>query len=139
MDEVSNSSNEQILKAINNFQYEMVKSMNYIREDVNGIREEVNGIRGEIQDLKIEMKDLKSELKGEINDLRQELRDYKEENNKRWEENNKLWQENRESWARYEVNRKQDRTDILDILSRYDMSISKQLGDPNVEKMRKIV
>ena len=125
MDEVSNSSNEQILKAINNFQYEMVKSMNYIREDV--------------KDLKVEIKDLRCELKGEINDLRQELRDYKEENNRRWEENEKRWKKNEARWEKYEENRKSDRKFLLDTLTEYDLVISKQLGDPNVEKMRQVV
>lgn len=139
MDEVSNSSNEQILKVINNFQYEMVKSMNYIREDV--------------KDLKEDVKDLRVELKGEINDLRTELRDYKEENNRRWDENDKRWEENNRRWEenekrwkqnearweKYEENRKSDRKFLLDTLTDYDFVISKQLGDPNAEKMRKVV
>ena len=61
-----------------------------------------------------------------------ELREYKEENNKRWEENDKLWE-------KYEANRKEDKKFLLDTLLEYDLSISKQLGDPNVEKMKKIV
>lgn len=42
-------------------------------------------------------------------------------------------------WQKHEENRKKDREDILGILISYDIAISKQLGDPNVEKMRKLV
>ena len=119
---------EKMIYSINDFKDEMVKSMNYIREDIH-------------------------DLKGEVGDLRQELRDYKEENNRRWEENDrrwkentklweenkKLWEENKKSWAEYRENRKNDKKALLDILTNYDISISEQLGDPNAEKMRKIV
>ena len=37
------------------------------------------------------------------------------------------------------VNRQNDKKDILNILLKYDISISKQLGDKNVEKMQKIL
>ena len=106
---------------LNEFQHEIIKSMNYIRGDIH-------------------------ELKDKVIDLRQELRDYKEENNKRWdendrrwEENKKLWEENKRSWAEYRENREKDRRQIVDIFHNYDISISTQLGDPNVEKMRQIV
>ena len=52
---------------LNEFQHEIIKSMNYIRGDIH-------------------------ELKDKVIDLRQELRDYKEENNRRWEENEKRWE-----------------------------------------------
>ena len=88
-----------------------------------------------------------------INDLRQELREFREENNRRWEENKQLWaenekrwkenekrwEENKQLWIEYKRNREQDRNDILDILVKYDISISTQLKDPNVKKMKKIV
>ena len=94
----------QFMLKFNEYQQEIIKSMNYIRGDIH---------------------ELKCELKEEINDLRKEVRDYKEENNKRWE--------------KYEANRKDDRKFLLDTLINYDISISTQLGDPNVEKMRKLV
>ena len=123
---------ENMIYSVNAFKDEVIKSMNYIREDI---------------------RDLKYELKGEIQDLRQELRDYKEENNKRWDENDKrweenkklwtenyiLWEENKKNWEEYRENRKNDKKGLLDILTNYDISISQQLGDPNAEKMRKIV
>ena len=135
----NNITMENLLISFNKFQYEMVKSMNYIR--------------GDISELRSEMKDLRGELKGEIKDLRNELREYKEENNRRWdendkrweennrrwEENDKRWEENNKRWEKYETNRKEDRKYVLDILTSYEISISKQLGDPNIEKMRKLV
>ena len=43
------------------------------------------------------------------------------------------------SIKKYEENRKKDRKQISDILLNYDIAISEQLGDPNVEKMRQMV
>ena len=122
----------QFMLKLNEYQQEIIKSMNYIRGDIH---------------------ELKGELKEEINDLRQELRDYKEENNKRWDENDKRWEENNRRWdendkrweennrrwEKYEANRKDDRKFLLDTLINYEISISTQLGDPNVEKMKKLV
>ena len=109
--EETNNKTVKFMLNLNEFHKEIIKSMNYIRGDINELRDE---------------------LKGEVNDLRQELRDYKEENNKRWDANDKKWE-------KYEANRKEDRKFLLDTLVKYDLSISEQLGDPNVEKMRKIV
>ena len=115
----------QFMLKLNEYQQEIIKSMNYIRGDIH---------------------ELKCELKEEIDDLRQELRDYKEENNKRWdendkrwEENEKRWEENNKRWEKYEANRKEDNKFIIDTLINYDISISAQLGDSNAEKMRKLV
>lgn len=115
----------QFMLKLNEYQQEIIKSMNYIRGDIH---------------------ELKCELKEEINDLRQEMRDYKEENNKRWdendkrwEENEKRWEENNKRWEKYEANRKEDKKFIIDTLINYDISISAQLGDSNAEKMRKLV
>ena len=119
MDETTNTvTTMQLMVKINEFQHEIIKAMNYIREDVH---------------------ELKDELKGEIKELRQELRDYKEENNRRWDENNRRWEENHKKWEQYEANRKEDRKTLLDILTIYDLSISEQIGDPNVNKMKKII
>ena len=62
-----------------------------------------------------------------------------EENERRWKENDMRWEINEKRWERYEANRKEDRKFLLDTLTLYDISISEQLGDPNVEKMRKIL
>lgn len=128
MEETNNDKITQLICSFSDFKDEMIKSMNHIREDMNYLR-------------------------GDIKDLRDELREFKEETNKRWEENNRRWDENDKrweendkrwdandrKWEKYEENRVKDRDTILGILLNYDISISKQLGDPNVEKMRKIV
>ncbi len=123
---------EKILYSLNDFSTSILKSINCLREDMN---------------------DMKKELKGDIGEVRNELREFKEEmnrrwdendkrweeNDRRWEENNRRWDENDKRWEKYEINRVEDRDTILDILLNYDISISEQLGDPNVEKMRKLV
>ena len=108
----------QFMLKLNEYQQEIIKSMNYIRGDIH---------------------ELKCELKEEIDDLRQELRDYKGENNKRWEENDRRWEENNKRWEKYEANRKEDKKFLIDTLINYDILISAQLGDYNAEKMRKLV
>lgn len=114
MEETNNDKITQLICSFSDFKDEMIRSMNHIREDMNYLR-------------------------GDIKDLRDELREFKEETNKRWEENDKRWDANDRKWEKYEENRVKDRDTILGILLNYDISISKQLGDPNVEKMRKIV
>ena len=112
----------------NEFQHEIIKSMNYIREDIHELKDSVNDLRQELRDYKEE-----NNRRWEENDKRWE------ENNRRWEENDKRWEENKKQWEKYEENRKSDRKFLLDTLTTYDLSISEQLGDPNVDKMRKFV
>ena len=61
------------------------------------------------------------------------------ENWKMWDENKLQWEENKKLWAEYRRNRKADKKELFDILLKYDISISTQLGDKNVEKMKKIL
>ena len=49
MENVSSKETVQILKAINNFQYEMMKSMNYIREDIKDLRVELKEFKDSIE------------------------------------------------------------------------------------------
>ena len=95
-----------------------------------------------VNDLKDEVKENRREIQRsrEIEEAhwQENLRRW-EKNEKRWEENRKLWAENKNLWQEYRENRKCDRNDILSILSKYDIAISEQLGDTNVEKMKKIV
>jgi len=56
-----------------------------------------------------------------------------------WEENKLQWEENKKLWAEYRENRKSDKKELFDTLLKYDISISTQLGDKNVEKMKKIL
>lgn len=85
-------------------------------------------------------------LSDEIKECRLEIQKSREiedehwkENLRRWDENKKLWKENNLEWQKYRENRIKDKKDLLDILLRYDISISKQLVDPNTEKMQKII
>ena len=88
----------------------------------------------------------------------QELREFRSENNKRWEENDKRWEENEKRWTQNEIrweqnekrweenkmlwkqntkDRERDHSELLDILLKFDITISKRIGDPNAEKMEK--
>ena len=62
-----------------------------------------------------------------------------EENNKRWDENDKRWKENKQLWIQNEINRKNEHQEIMDTFIRYDISVSKKLGDPNTDKMKKFL
>lgn len=94
-----------------------------------------------------------NDLRAEVRDNKREIREMREENNKRWDENDKRWaendrmweenklqwEENKKLWAEYRENRKSDKKELFDTLLKYDISISTQLGDKNVEKMKKIL
>ena len=78
--------------------------------------------------------------KWEENEKRWEENDKRwEQNEKRWEENDKRWKENEKRWIQYEINRKNDHQEIMDIFVKYDIAISKKIGDPNVDKMKKVL
>lgn len=61
------------------------------------------------------------------------------ENKKLWEENNKKWEENKQLWIKNGIDRERDHQEIIDAFIRYDISVSKKLGDPNAEKMKKFL
>ena len=61
------------------------------------------------------------------------------ENKKLWEENNKKWEENKQLWIKNGIDRERDHQEIMDIFIRYDIPVSKKLGDPNAEKMKKFL
>ena len=73
-----------------------------------------------------------NDLRDEVKENKREIRDMREENNKRWDENDKRLDIN-------EKNREKDHEEVLDIFAKYDIVISRKIGDPNVEKMRKIL
>ena len=118
----------QILQTLNNFQVQTAASFNELRTEIKKSRE----IENEHWQENLRRWD-ENKKKWEENDKRWE------QNEKRWEENEKRWEENKQLWLEYRKNREQDRNDILDILIKYDISISAQLEDPNVKKMKKIV
>ena len=80
-----------------------------------------------------------NELRAEIKESRRIENEHWLENLRRWEENDKLWKENQQNWVQYKIDRKKDHQEILDILIKYDISISTKLGDPNVDKMKKVL
>lgn len=76
----------------------------------------------------------------EENDKRWEENEKRWEENKRlWEENNEKWKENKQLWIKNGIDRERDHQEIVDIFIRYDISVSKKLGDPNAEKMKKFL
>lgn len=131
-----------IFEMMCSFQLETTRNFNRLSDEIKECRLEIQKSR-EIEDTH-----WKENLRRwDENDKRWDENDKRwEENNKRWEENKKLWDENKKlwkenhlEWQKYRENRIKDKKDLLDILLRYDISISKQLGDPNAEKMQKII
>ena len=80
-----------------------------------------------------------NDLREEVRDNKREIREMREENNKRWDENDKRWEENNIRWEKYEKDRERDHKEILDLFIRYDATVSKKLGDPNANKMLKLL
>ena len=62
-----------------------------------------------------------------------------EENNRRWDENDKRWEENNKLWVQNEKNREEEHREVINLFIRYDAAISRKLGDPNAEKMLKLI
>ena len=138
-----------IFEMMCSFQLETTRNFNRLSDEIKECRLEIQKSR-EIEDTHWK-ENLRrwdeNDKRWEENNKRWDENDKRwEENNKRWEENKKLWDENKKlwkenhlEWQKYRENRIKDKKDLLDILLRYDISISKQLGDPNAEKMQKII
>ena len=118
----------QILQTLNNFQVQTAASFNELRAEIKKSRE----IENEHWQENLKRWD-ENKKKWEENDKRWE------QNEKRWEENEKRWERNEKRWIQYEINRKNDHQEIMDIFIKYDIAISKKIGDSNVEKMKKIL
>lgn len=118
----------QILQTLNNFQLQTTAAFSEVRAEIKKSRE-------------IENEHWQENLRRwEENDRRWAENDKRwEENYKNWEENKKLWEENKKLWKENEINRKNDKNDILNILINYDISISTQLKDKNVSKMKRFL
>ena len=109
---------------------------NLRRWDENDKRWEENNRRWDENDKRWE----ENNRRWEENDKRWEENNRRwEENDKRWEENNKRWDENKKLWVQNANDRENDHQEIMDIFIRYDISVSKKLGDPNTEKMKKFL
>ena len=118
----------QILQTLNNFQVQTAASFNELRAEIKKSRE----IENEHWQENLRRWD-ENKKKWEENDKRWE------QNERRWEENDKRWKKNEKRWIQYEINRKNDHQEIMDVFIKYDVAISKKIGDPNVEKMKKLL
>ena len=118
----------QILQTLNNFQVQTTASFNELRAEIKKSRE----IENEHWQENLRRWD-ENKKKWEENEKRWE------QNEKRWEENEKRWERNEKRWIQYEINRKNDHQEIMDVFIKYDIVISKNIGDPNVEKMKKLL
>ncbi len=124
-----NDNNElliQILHTLNNFQLQTAASFTELRSKVEENKKEIEISR------QIENEHWQENLRRwEENDRRWE------ENDRRWEENEKRWEENKILWKQNTKDRERDHSELLDILLKFDITISKRIGDPNAEKMEK--
>ncbi len=115
---------EQVLQlgqALNTFQLQTTASFNELRAEIKENKKEIQKSR-EIENAHWE-----------------ENKRLWADNKERWEENDKRWEENDKRWEKYEIDRKTDHRELLDILTQFDRTISKKIGDPNADKMNKII
>ena len=132
----------QILQTLNNFQVQTVAEFNELRAEIKKSRE----IENEHWQENLRRWD-ENKKKWEENDKRWEQNEKRweenekrwEENERRWEENDKRWERNEKRWIQYEINRKNDHQEIMDVFIKYDIAISEKIGDTNVENMKKIL
>ena len=125
----------QLGQTLNTFQVQTNATLNELRTEIKKSREIEN--EHWLENLR----------RWEENDKRWEENNRRwEENDKRWEENKKLWKENNEKWKenkkmwiQNEINRENEHQEIMDTFIRYDISVSKKLGDPNADKMKKFI
>lgn len=125
----------QLGQTLNTFQVQTNAALNELRTEIKKSREIEN--EHWLENLR----------RWEENDKRwEENKRLWKENNERWEENKQLWKENKEKWKenkkmwiQNEINRKNDHQEIMDTFIRYDISVSKKLGDPNADKMKKFL
>ena len=139
----------QLGQTLNTFQVQTNATLNELRTEIKKSREIENEHwlenqrRWDENDKRWE----ENNRRWEENDKRwEENKQLWKENNEKWEENKQLWKENNERWAenkkmwiQNEINRKSDHQEIMDTFIRYDISVSKKLGDPNADKMKKFL
>ena len=117
-----NDNNElliQILQTLNNFQLQTAASFTELRSKVEENKKEI---------------EISRQIENEH--WQENLRRW-EENDRRWEENEKRWEENKMLWKQNTKDRERDHSELLDILLKFYITISKRIGDPNAEKMEK--
>ena len=118
----------QIMQNLNDFQVQTMIGFNELRGEIKKSRE-------------IENEHWQENLRlWEENKKRWEENEKRwEENDKRWEKNEKRWEENDKRWGKNEKDRERDHKELLDILLKFDIVISRKIGDPNVDKMAKVL
>lgn len=118
----------QLGQTLNTFQVQTNAALNELRTEIKKSREIEN--EHWLENLR----------RWEENDKRWEENDKRwEENNRRWEENDKRWEENKQLWIQNKIDRENEHQEIMDTFIRYDISVSKKLGDPNADKMKKFL
>ena len=85
------------------------------------------------------LNDFQLQTAASFSEVRAEIKKSREIENEHWQENLRRWEENKKLWKENEINRKNDKNDILNILINYDISISAQLKDKNVSKMKRFL
>ena len=139
----------QLGQTLNTFQVQTNATLNELRTEIKKSREIENEHwlenlrRWDENDKRWE----ENNRRWEENDKRwEENKRLWKENNERWEENKQLWKENNERWEennqlwiQNKIDRENDHQEIMDTFIRYDISVSKKLGDPNADKMKKFL
>ena len=118
----------QLGQTLNTFQVQTNATLNELRTEIKKSREIEN--EHWLENLR----------RWDENDKRWEENNRRwEENNRRWEENDKRWEENKQLWIQNKIDRENEHQEIMDTFIRYDISVSKKLGDPNADKMKKFL
>ena len=95
----------------------------------------INDLREEVRDNKREIREMREE-----NNRRWDENDKRwEENDRRWDENDKRWEKNRRRWEKSDNDRKSDHDEVMDLFIKYDIAVSRKLGDPNADKMKRFL
>ena len=139
----------QLGQTLNTFQVQTNTALNELRTEIKKSREIENEHwlenlrRWEENDKRWEENNSRwdeNDKRWEENNRRWEENDKRwEENNRRWEENDKRWEENKQLWIQNKIDRENEHQEIMDTFIRYDISVSKKLGDPNADKMKKFL
>ena len=128
----------QILKigqTLNAFQIQMAAELSELRAEIKKSRE----IENEHWLENLRRWDENDKRWEENKQLWKENNERWEENKQLWKENNERWEENKQLWIQNKIDRENDHQEIMDTFIRYDISVSKKLGDPNADKMRKFL
>ena len=125
----------QLGQTLNTFQVQTNATLNELRTEIKKSRE----IENEHWLENLRRWD-ENDKRWEENNRRWEENDKRwEENKQLWKENNERWEENKQLWIQNKIDRENDHQEIMDTFIRYDISVSKKLGDPNADKMRKFL